>query len=351
MDKLLFLAPYPTPDNIKDGMISRVSAIDKFAEDIPRTYLEVSPVRFRKKEVKRHSLATVYRLNAILHFWLIARLMLNAGRIYSHSIHGFTYIWQWLPFVKADVILDAHGVVPEEVRFFSKYAFRYPYYNFVERMVIKRAKHIIFVTNSMKRHFSTKYRKLRGQLYVYSIYPRNLLETDAVRSSNDDRVNVIYSGGISAWQNVDLMLQTIKANLSPRIKYTLLVNDKKYVLDKMSELGINHFDIEVDSVMPDQLAEYYSRADYAFILRDDNVVNRVANPTKIVEYLSYGIIPIVLSPEIGDYKEKGYEYLPLEKFSANIPKPTAPSHRNIEISKQLMNENARFDVKSLFQVN
>jgi glycosyltransferase involved in cell wall biosynthesis len=273
--------------------------------------------------------------------------VLNAEKIYSHSIHGFTFAWQWLPFTKADVILDVHGVVPEEMRFFSRYPFRYPYYNFVERVVIKRANQIIFVTHAMKRHFLTKYRKLKGQWHVYSIFPHNLFKTDPVRTSNDKRVNIIYSGGIAAWQNIDLMLQTIKANLSPRIKYTLLVSDKKYVLDKMSQLGIDPSVVEVASVLPDQLAEYYSQADYAFVLRDDNVVNRVANPTKIVEYLSYGIIPIVLSPSIGDYNERGYEYLSLNDFNTEIPKLSGPSLKNKDIAKQLMKENAAFNLKGL----
>jgi glycosyltransferase involved in cell wall biosynthesis len=347
MNKLLFLAPYPTPKNIKDGMISRVNAIDQFAEGMPRSYLEISSVRIRKKEVKQTGLVTVYRVNALLHFWLIARLVLNAEKIYSHSIHGFTFAWQWLPFTKADVILDVHGVVPEEIRFFSRYPFRYPYYAFIERVVFRKAKQVIFVTYAMKRHFLTKYRKLKSLLHVYSIYPHNLFKSNPVRVFDDERVNIIYSGGIAAWQNIDLMLQAIKANLSPRIKYTLLVSDKKYVLDKMSQLGIDPSVVEVDSVLPDQLAGYYSQADYAFVLRDDNVVNRVANPTKIVEYLSYGIIPIVLSPNIGDYNERGYEYLSLNDFNTEIHKPAGPSQKNKDIAKQLMEENAAFNLKSM----
>lgn len=347
MDKLLFLAPYPTPENIKDGMISRVDAIDRFVGNIPRTYLEVSPFRFRRKEVRLLGQVTVYRLNAILHFALIARLMFGAERIYSHSIHGFVCSWQWLPRVKATVILDVHGVVPEEVRFFSRFSFRHPYYSLVEKIAVGRANHIIFVTHAMKRHFQKKYPKMGGRQHVYSIYPHSLLGRRIERADDDGRVNVIYSGGIAAWQNIDLMLDTIKANIAPRIKYTLLVSDKKYMLDKMSKRGISPSDVEVDSVPPDRLAQYYSKADYAFVLRDDHVVNRVANPTKIVEYLSYGIVPVVLSPKIGDYEDRGYEFLPLEDFNTRIPKPAGPNLKNKEIAQQLMKENAEFDFKSI----
>lgn len=349
MNKLLFLAPYPTSENIKDGMISRVNAIDKFAEGIPRTYLKISPLRHLKKEVTQIGEVTVFRLNAILHFWLIAGILFKARKIYSHSIYGLLYVWQWLPFIKADLVLDAHGVVPEEIRDFSRYPFRYPYFAFVERWVVRRADLLIFVTHSMKRHFLKKYRKIKGELLVYSIYPHNLFEAGKKQNRDEHRVNVIYSGGVVAWQNIDLMLRTIKANLDLRIKYTLLVSDKQYILDKMSQMGIDPSAIEVESVMPDQLADYYHMADYAFILRDDHVVNRVANPTKIVEYLSYGIIPIVLSPEIGDYNERGYEYLPLKDFNTKIPKPAGPSRKNQEIARQLLDENTGLDLKSVLK--
>lgn len=49
-------------------------------------------------------------------------------------------------------------------------------------------------------------------------------------------------------------------------------------------------------------------------MRDDIIVNRVACPTKIIDYLEYGIIPIILSPEIGDFNKMEYSYIHYEKL-------------------------------------
>lgn len=76
---------------------------------------------------------------------------------------------------------------------------------------------------------------------------------------------------------------------------------------------------------------------YVFVLRDDILVNQVACPTKIVEYLNYGIIPIVLSENIGDFKELGYEYLSINDFNHNVAK--RKSLNNTEVVKLIYAKN------------
>ena len=116
------------------------------------------------------------------------------------------------------------------------------------------------------------------------------------------------------------MLKTISQNISDNIHYTILTGE----LDIMKSLLVkskldNLVSINVLSVQPSQLSEYYQKANYGFILRDDITVNNVACPTKLVEYLNYGIIPIVLSDKIGDFKELGYEYISVQDFSVDLP--------------------------------
>jgi len=45
----------------------------------------------------------------------------------------------------------------------------------------------------------------------------------------------------------------------------------------------------------------------------------VACPTKLIEYMLNGIIPIVLNPYIGDFKELGYSYISLERLEKGDP--------------------------------
>jgi len=49
-----------------------------------------------------------------------------------------------------------------------------------------------------------------------------------------------------------------------------------------------------------QLAERLPAADFGFLLRKRGLINRVASPVKLPEYLASGL-PVVIGPEVGDY--------------------------------------------------
>jgi hypothetical protein len=64
----------------------------------------------------------------------------------------------------------------------------------------------------------------------------------------------------------------------------------------------------------------YSECHYGLILRQDDPVNHVACPTKLIEYLAYGVVPVVDSPRIGDFLELGMRYVTLADLeSGNLP--------------------------------
>src|SRR5690606_6210947 len=103
--------------------------------------------------------------------------------------------------------------------------------------------------------------------------------------------------------------------------------------------------LRVLTVTPDELGDYYRQAHYGFILRDDITVNRVACPTKMVEYLFYGITPIVKSPSIGDFPERGYEYIEYSDFSEDLP--PVKSETNRRLVREVMAENDRLSLLDL----
>lgn len=349
--KLLFLAPYPNEHNIKDGMISRVNAIDSFFKNDYRTYLHVSLSQFKKSKHKIEGNVEAYELNIFYHFITIFKILNSAKIIYSHSIYMSLFVWPFIIFFKNLFVLDAHGAVPEEELYFKGNKKKSFYYTFVERIILSRANYIICVTNAMKDHFITKFQITKNNFIIYSILPHNLTTAspnESINSKlNDSTINIIYSGGVSPWQNIDLMLKTIEDNQSPNIKYTILTGDLDIILKKISTYNIDLKNIEINSVLPSELVGYYKKADYAFILRDDNIVNNVANPTKLVEYLFYGIIPIVLSPKIGDYLNLGYEYLSIDKFNTSIIKPSSKSLKNITIAKDLIASNNNVNIRAM----
>ncbi|HEY5589373.1 MAG TPA: glycosyl transferase family 1, partial [Candidatus Paceibacterota bacterium] len=134
---------------------------------------------------------------------------------------------------------------------------------------------------------------------------------------------------------IELMSVIIAENLSPNIKYYILtgnVHEMNEIIGKKVDLPNKQ--IEILSVNPEDLKEYYVKCHYGFILRDDIVVNNVSCPTKLIEYMYYGITPIVLSTSIGDFEKYGYEYI--DKNRTFIDLKPYKSNKNIQIIKQMV---------------
>lgn len=345
MDRtMLFLAKYPSSDNIKDGMVSRIRAVDEIFKSNKKIYLTVSYSKYWKaKHSHANANTEVYYLNVFNSLFLIYKLIRSAEIVYSHSIWGLSQLPFFIGVCKDKLYLDAHGVVPDEVSYYSGNKIFGSYLSFVEKKVFKISKGTICVTNEMISHFKEKYPESNTNYCLFNIVPSNLdilPETELkAEKKKDDYINIIYSGGIAKWQNIELMLDVInKAANTSKIKFTFLVNNIDYVKKLVREKNYQT-PIEITSVFPDQLKSYYAKADYAFILREDDIINRVANPTKLIEYLAYGIIPIVKSPYIGDFAKLGYEYVTIEKFLSGLSKPVRPSIKNVEIAKSILSAN------------
>lgn len=321
---LLFLANYPVMESIREGMSQRIVAIDRQLEKAGRAYLFVSHRLFWRKETIEIKKGVIqYRCNLFVHFFFILRLMQSAETLYFHSVINVLPLLPLLHLIRKQttVVLDAHGVVPEELRYHGN-VWKSRFYQFAEKRIFKRADRVITVSFAMTNYFRNKHPAWKGSALHYPILPAHIVN-DIVQTTDvdDDRVHVIYSGNLQSWQNVDLMISLIKRNLSERMMYTLLTGQPEEMKKRMVGAGIVFPDdrIAVRSVSPDELQIFYQRAHYGFILRDDMLINRVACPTKMVEYLRYGIVPILKSSHIGDFGDFGYEYIRYEDFSANLP--------------------------------
>ena len=353
--ELLFLAPYPDKRYPPDGMINRIITIDSHFIHEKRTYLYVS---LRKNIVKYHKVQEnieIFELNLFMHFFLIARLLFSAENIYSHSIHMIKHIAIIIIFLRQKIILDAHGVVPEEIEYYETKNILYYVLLLTEKIIFsKKNVLVVCVTNAMKKHFSNKYPQYKGKYFIYNIFPEQLyiesLESNKTLISNvvsnSKKIIVLYSGGTAGWQKIDLMLELMAKNQSDSKEYIILTGEPETFKQIVATYNISEKLIEIRMASPSELSEYYKRADYGFVLRDDNVVNNVASPTKLIEYLFYGIIPIVLTPNIGDYLDYGFEYVRCEEF-INIVKPMEKSIKNMGIAKMLLNQNINIKYSSI----
>lgn len=347
---LLFLANYPDENTRHEGMSQRVIAIDQLCAPRQRTYLTVSHRLYWKAEAEQladHSVQ--YRYNIFRHFLLIINLLKQAEALYFHSVINVLPFLPFFRFIRRRtcVVLDAHGIVPEEIRYQGG-ALKARLYGLAERRIFRRADNVVTVSDVMTGHFRHKYPRWKRRAIRYPILPAHLENNMPVRDDllPDNRVHVVYSGNLQSWQNVDLMISLIKANLSDHIRYTLLTGQadelKKRLLDSGIELGDN---VKVRTVAPAELRGYYQSAHYGFMMRDDLLINRVACPTKMVEYLFYGITPIVKSSDVGDFEEMGYEFIRFQDFSANLL--IKKSTKNRELMMRYVSDLRMVDFKQL----
>ena len=325
--------------------MQRVKAIDEKYSAIPRIYLDISFTKYLlpKKIITASDNVTVYYLNFFTGFYYILLQLQKATKVYCHSVYCFVKIVPFIFFFKKHLVVDMHGVVPEETAYQNKSKYLVWFYSFYESVIFKSASAIVCVTNSMVNYFKQKYPLYNGEYFVYTIMPQNLREYQFKIPLSTDNIQIIYSGNIQKWQNVDMMLATIARGKKDDIKYTILTLAKDAFINMLDEreIDLKAYNIEITSVVPSGLHEYYVKAHYGFIFRDDSIVNRVANPTKLVEYLHYGITPIVLNPFIGDYRE--YDYVLIEDFDINSLRPEK-SVKNMNVIKLAKQKNDQINI-------
>lgn len=322
MEKILFIGEYPNLGNAKDGAIQRIKNVDDIFNNSKRLYLNIS---FRKNFTPEifevNNQVCLKKLNYFIHSNKIKNICNEYKYIYIHSIYNYLKIKRFLNRNQI-VILDVHGVVPEELHYNNQFL-KSLIFNRVEKQAFKRSNYQIFVTNEMKNHFIKKYDNVNG--IIYPILPSNLvrkeLNISKIKKSlgiNSDEVIFIYSGNTHKWQNIDLMLESIDKLNNPKYKYIILSKDIEIIKQKLDKYNINKEQIILDSVQPEELSKYYEIANYGFVLRDEHILNNVACPTKLVEYMFYGIIPIVKSENIGDFKKYGYEYISFKDLNNEL---------------------------------
>jgi hypothetical protein len=218
------------------------------------------------------------------------------------------------------------------------------FYSRIEKFCFKNSSLNVYVSEVMQSHYRTLYPAHPGEDLIFA--PNSSpSETDCLKQpitnnrqliSDDNKILFIYSGNSQKWQNIGLMLDCIQRLDNPNYEFLILSGQKKRFERLIKRKKITAGKIRVISVQPEELDEYYKRAHYGFILRDDILVNRVANPTKLAEYLQYGIIPIVKLVEIGDYADYNYEFLRFEHLTNDLQPRKSQKNRAIyaELSRK-----------------
>lgn len=345
MRSITFVSTFPNEANMRDGYFRRVHYVDQVFGDNLKIHLDIRfATNFFRKTIQRDETTKIMHLNAFFHFFLIWSVLRKSGIVYIHSIAKAPSILIQMMILNKRIpfALDLHGVMVDELKLEGK-RIKAGLYLKIENLCFKITRLNVFVSKAMQRHFREKYPDSKANEVIFA--PANNQQSRQIRTSaslqpatksikkqlgyTDEDIIVMYSGNMQKWQNIDLMLEVMESLTAPNIKFLILSGQKKQFEIKIRSRNIPDERISVLSVSPDDLGAYYELAHYGFILRDDILVNRVANPTKLAEYLQYGITPIVKLMEIGDYKDLGYNFVEINGHQISSPVSLMPEKSTI----------------------
>jgi glycosyltransferase involved in cell wall biosynthesis len=316
---ILFIAPFPDPAQ-GDGWMARIMAVDDIFKDRPRAYVydkfAYKNTRPKGYEIfhKRHdALREEYVLNYSFnrHIRMLIELVEKADFVYAHTAHSARFMFSYYPTGK--IVTDLHGLAsleeemmgcPERAIFFKA----------LEEPMIRGSAALVTVTKAMEEYYKSLYPNLETPFILNPI--RQVLpecSESELRRETKEKPVVIFAGGAQEWQQPKKMLE-VAQQLAGQYTFEFYTGWESVFKRMMLEMGMPDNAIHLSFCPREQLDQKYKQSDFGFALRSDSPVNRVACPTKLMEYMAFGVIPIVELYEIGDFASYGYHAVRLEDF-------------------------------------
>lgn len=211
--------------------------------------------------------------------WFVSSNPIEACRISAHGIRR--------------IILWCQGVAPEESYLRNGSKIRLSVLSFIEKTALKKASLCFFVSEEMRRHYEGKYGlDFEGRYFVMPCF-NSALDWESFRAEGKYTVPTFaYVGSLAKWQCFEETVDLYK-DIESRLEgscFKVLTFDREKAEEILRARGVRRF--EVDCVARDQVSAELSSVAFGFVVREDNVVNRVATPTKLSSYMAAGVIPV-----------------------------------------------------------
>lgn len=238
-----------------------------------------------------------------------------------------------------NIIIWIQGVVPEERLMMGQPKYKYYAHSLIEKIMLNKAKFLFMVSEAMLHHYEHKYGlTLDGKTYIMPCYNEDHLDDNSFEDDEKYQKNTfLYAGSLQKWQCFEETVNVykmIEAQLS-NTKLIVYTDEKDKALSIVEAKQIKNY--LVDYVPASELGDKIKNLKFGFVLRKDDVVNEVATPTKISNYISHGIIPIYSSclRSFDEYNKRIKLAIPLDLNNINvgIARIIKYANKNIESPK------------------
>lgn len=309
------MAPIFNEERLKDGYYRRIKAVDDIMGDnvvkIYMSHADTSLIQGIKPAIEvvdeNHIRVAYFPWIYENKVW-VNKVADKADIVYHHGV-GYMddTIIRNRSLIK---IVDLHGVLPEEFAMAENYAMT-DVENYHEELAIKYADYIVCVTHQMAKYISDKYPDSKPNYIFMPILDKETKEGKCDCDRFGEAI-ITYAGGTQKWQMITEMQKAMQERRN--YKYHIFVPNPDDFYSSWNN-NVEMKELLVKSCTPIELRQEYKKCHYGFVLREDKAVNNVACPTKLIEYLLMGIIPILNTTHLGDFVDTyGMHYISLEDF-------------------------------------
>lgn len=314
---IIFLGGFPYKSQLSDGYFQRIYSIVNQFQDFKQIHIDRNylPKKDSWLDEPHPGVITIsIRKNLFARIIAVLSLLIYK-RLYIHSIYPLKYLKFFLRLPSVKTVIDFHGIVPEELLMMGD-STQSIYFDRMESYVINKADHYIFVSQAMADHFKNKYKScFKANYTILPIVPELLASLPRKFLSPANTI-IVYAGGLQKWQMIGEMVSAIKDS-NGRYHFKLFTSQTEKLEAIINQQKISLDQIEIGSKTHSELYKIYPECHFGFMLREDNLINRVASPTKLIEYMAFGIIPIIINKNIGDFYTMGYQFVSLDDFIQN----------------------------------
>ncbi|MCK4802575.1 glycosyltransferase [bacterium] len=180
----------------------------------------------------------------------------------------------------------------------------------IEEYVVKESDLIFCVSRKFKEYLKEIYKVSPDRVAVVPslVDSKSFFFNPEVRARKreelgiEKRIVFVYTGSTVKWQLPEVTVEVFKKikRMIPEAFLLFLTNNVSCARKYFN--GIDKEDYLLISVPNREVPAYLNAADVSILLREKNLVNRVASPIKFGEYLCCGL-PVIMTPGIGDTEE------------------------------------------------
>lgn len=211
-------------------------------------------------------------------------------------------------FYRYKVVFDPRGLFADEILFYNKKSIGGHFFKLIEPILYSLSDKVVVVSNAFYKYVLKRFKLDHEKVVVIPTFSKApdiklfLEDKYNVRSGAFDKNSIIfcYSGSLEGWQKFDTVLDFFEIICSSvkdsRFVFCskTLAEMRSLVLDKLPEERCKFY-----SLSPADLSSVMQQCDFGVLFRDRHIINIVAAPIKLNDYLLSGM-KVIISTEIGD---------------------------------------------------